>query len=178
MNRIISALGLAVALLAGCTSYQETSLQQIEAHPAAIMDQNVRVYYGGTVDTTAIASRTARERTGNHVIVRADSVVALRVTAIKYPLLWGGTSYEAKLYATQSPVTPLQVDLTGSSKVEVQQFSPTKTLIVMVGITLFAVVIYEGMKELGEEMGNEFGHAFFGGLFQPRDAPPSSAPSR
>jgi hypothetical protein len=78
-------LWLSVVLCAGCTSYQKTSLEEIETHPEKFVKKDVRVHYDGAVDTTVVAGRTLRERRGESHIVVPDSVVSLCVASINYP---------------------------------------------------------------------------------------------
>ena len=86
MKRIIRAAWSVIALLsAGCTSYQDVSLHQIESHPDKFIDKKVRVHFEV-----------------------ADSVVGMEITADRFPLLEGWTFADPKLYDTD-PEHPLTV---------------------------------------------------------------------
>jgi len=144
MKRSISIIVLVALLSAGCTSYYETSLQEIEAHPDQVAGKKVRVYYAEPVDSIAVMGQTARERFGTQRVIAApDSVVSLRVAAVHFPILAGASLSAPKVYGNSPDSTrPLEVDLTASRKVEVRRVSPGKTVLLVVGIVTIVEFIY------------------------------------
>src|SRR5262249_32347777 len=118
---------LVLVFLAACTSYQATSLHQIESHPDKFIDKKVRVHYDAACDSISVTGRSARGRQASHFAV-PDSVVGLQVTAVRFPLLEGWTFADPKLYDTD-PEHPLKVDLTGTREVEVYRFDPVRTVL-------------------------------------------------
>ena len=141
MKRITTGAWCLTALLcAGCTSYHETSLHQIEAHPDELIDKKVRVHYA-TPGITA-----------------PDSLVALRVAEVHYPVLRGETYFDPKLYSSPAPTRPLEATLTGSYRVEVKTFDPAKTALLLAGAVVIGFGIYAALQAMGEAMGDEFFH--------------------
>lgn len=139
MKRITRAAWCLTAFLcAGCTSYRETSLHQIEAHPEKLTDKNVRVNY-------ATPGHTA-----------PDSLVALRVAEVHYPVLQGETYFEPKLYSSPAPIRPIQATLTGSYRVEVQSFDPVRTALLVAGVAVVGFGIYAAFQAMGEAAAGDF----------------------
>ena len=127
MKRSISIILLVALLSAGCTSYYETSLQEIESHPDKFIDKKVRVHFAV-----------------------ADSVVGLEITAVRFPLLEGWTFADPKLYDTD-PEHPLTVDLTGTREVEVFQTDPVRTVLAIGAVALLVGAIYMAYRAAVEE---------------------------
>ena len=147
MKRIIRAAWAVIALLsAGCTSYQNVSLHQIESHPDKFIDKKVRVHYDSS-DSTTFTGRSARERYGTQKEFVPDSVVALRVASIKYPVLTGRPLSDSKT-ATVS----LQLNVEESRKVEVRGFSPKRLLVAAGAVALLFAAMYGAAQsfELGQ----------------------------
>ena len=144
MKRSISIILLVALLSAGCTSYYETSLQEIESHPDQIADKKVRVYYAAPSDSIAVMGQTARERFGTlRVVAAPDSVVSLRVAAVHFPILAGASLSAPKVYGNSPDSTrPLEVDVTASRKVEVRRVSSGKTVLLVGGIVFIYGFIY------------------------------------
>ena len=166
---------LAALLSAGCTSYQKTSLTEIESRPDKFVNKQVRAHYAASGDSIVVTGRTARARGAQAMIGLPDSSVALRVGVIRYPILSGKTGRTfsgATLYDTPESAQPVCLDLTGSRKVEVEEFSPARTLLLLAGITLIGIVIYQAVQEADDEMFQDL----FGGIYgEPngRVAPPA-----
>jgi hypothetical protein len=111
---------LAALLSAGCTSYQKTSLTEIESHPDKFVNKNVRVHYAASGDSIVVTSRTARARGAQAMIGLPDSSVALRVGAIRYPVLYGKS--------LKGSTRAVVVDVTNSRNVEVHGINWPLTL--------------------------------------------------
>jgi len=90
-----------------------------------------------------------------------DSVVSLRVAAVRFPILAGENLADSKLYGKPMPTHPLQVDLTGSRKVEVHGFSAGRTLVLVGGVALIALLIYAAAQSVP---GGDFHAGDFGGI--------------
>jgi len=125
--RAIRSWWLVALLSAGCTSYQNVSLHQIESHPDKFIDKKVRVHFAV-----------------------ADSVVGLEITAVRFPLLEGWTFADPKLYDTD-PEHPLTVDLTGTREVEVFQTDPVRTVLAIGAVALLVGAIYMAYRAAVEE---------------------------
>jgi len=125
--RAIRSWWLVALLSAGCTSYQNVSLHQIESHPDKFIDKKVRVHFAV-----------------------ADSVVGLEITAVRFPLLEGWTFADPKLYDTD-PEHPLTVDLTGTREVEVFQTDPVRTVLAIGAVALMVGAIYMAYRAAVEE---------------------------
>ena len=136
--RAIQSWWLVSLLCMGCTSYHETSLHQIEAHPDKLTDKKVRVHYTTPGITTP------------------DSVLALRVAEVRYPVLLGETCFDPKLYSNPAPTRALEATLNGSYRVEVQAFDPVRTTLLVAGVAVVGFGIYAGLQAMGEAMGDDF----------------------
>jgi len=151
MKRIIRALWSVIALLsAGCTSYQDVSLHQIESHPDKFIDKKVRVHFDVAGDSIDVVRRTLSEQHVTRRIAVADSVVGLEITAVRFPLLEGWTFADPKLYDTD-PEHPLTVDLTGTREVEVFQTDPVRTVLAIGAVALMVGAIYMAYRAAVEE---------------------------
>src|SRR5262245_22792856 len=125
--RAIQSWWLISLLCLGCTSYREASLHQIESHPEQLTDKKVVVHYAMPGITSP------------------DSLVALRVAEVRYPVLVGESFSDPKLYSNPEPIRPLQVPLAGTSRVEVLGFDAVKTTLLVAGIALVGLAIYAAM---------------------------------
>ena len=146
MKRSISIIVLVALLSAGCTSYQKTSLTDIQSHPEQLVHKDVRVHYDSS-DSTTFTGRSARERYGTQKEFVPDSVVALRVASIKYPVLTGRPLSDSKT-ATVS----LQLNVEESRKVEVRGFSSKRLLVAVGAAALLFAAMYGAAQsfELGQ----------------------------
>ena len=146
MKRIIQAAWSVIALLsAGCTSYQNVSLHQIESHPDQFIDKKVRVHFDVAGDSIDVVRRTLSEQHVTRRIAVADSVVGMEITAVRFPLLEGWTFADPKLYDTD-PEHPLTVDLTGTREVEVFKTDPVRTLLAIGAVALMVGAVYLAWK--------------------------------
>jgi len=171
--RAIRSWWLVALLSAGCTSYQETSLHQIESHPDKFIDKKVRVHYDAAGDSINLAGRTALERQVSRFPV-PDSVVGLQIEAVRFPVLEGWTFADPRLYDT-NPEDPLQVDLTGARKVEVYGTDPVRTFLAIAGVALVAAAIYAAVRAGSESAWDDWLH----GISHERlSAPPVGASPR
>ncbi len=144
--RAIRSWWLVALLSAGCTSYQKTSLTDIQSHPEQLVHKDVRVHYDSS-DSTRVTGRSARERYGTEKEFVPDSVVALRVVSIKYPVLTGRTFSDSK-----TPAVPLQLNVEESRKVEVRGFSSKRLLVGAGAVALLFAATYGAAQsfELGQ----------------------------
>ena len=162
MKRIIRALWSVIALLsAGCTSYQDVSLHQIESHPDKFIDKKVRVHFDVAGDSIDVVRRTLSEQHVTRRIAVADSVVGLEITAVRFPLLEGWTFADPKLYDTD-PEHPLTVDLTGTREVEVFQTDPVRTVLAIGAVALMVGAIYVAYRAAVEESVDDWLHELSG----------------
>ena len=162
MKRIIRALWSVIALLsAGCTSYQNVSLHQIESHPDKFIDKKVRVHFDVAGDSIDVVRRTLSEQHVTRRIAVADSVVGLEITAVRFPLLEGWTFADPKLYDTD-PEHPLTVDLTGTREVEVFQTDPVRTVLAIGAVALMVGAIYVAYRAAVEESVDDWLHELSG----------------
>jgi len=162
MKRIIRALWSVIALLsAGCTSYQDVSLHQIESHPDKFIDKKVRVHFHVAGDSIDVVRRTLSEQHVTRRIAVADSVVGLEITAVRFPLLEGWTFADPKLYDTD-PEHPLTVDLTGTREVEVFQTDPVRTVLAIGAVALMVGAIYVAYRAAVEESVDDWLHELSG----------------
>jgi hypothetical protein len=168
-------LCLAVALCAGCTSYQKTPVHEFETHPDKFVNKNVRVHYDGTVDSTVVSGRTASSRAGGPKVVVPDSVVSLRIASVNYPMLTGTTISEPKMYGQSQPLLPMQVSLQGSRRVDVHGLNAGRTALLFVGVVLFAAAIYGAAADFGDMGLGEAIAGAFGGMNQ-HSPPPGHPP--
>ena len=127
---------LAALLSAGCTSYQKTSLTEIESHPDKFVNKKVRVHYAASGDSIVVTGRTALARGAEAKIGLPDSLVALRVGAIRYPILFGKSLHGS--------TGAMVVDVTNSRKVEVHGINWRRTLIGVGVLALFVTAIFAG----------------------------------
>lgn len=128
---------LAALLSAGCTSYQKTSLTEIESHPDKLVDKKVRVHYAASGDSMVVTGRTARARAGREKIDAPDSLVVLRIAAVRYPLLTGES-----IYGSEKTLVP--VDVSTSRKIEVHGINWRRTMIGVGVAALFVTGILAG----------------------------------
>ena len=162
MKRIIRAAWSVIALLsAGCTSYQNVSLHQIESHPDKFIDKKVRVHFHVAGDSIDVVRRTLSEQHVTRRIAVADSVVGLEITAVRFPLLEGWTFADPKLYDTD-PEHPLTVDLTGTREVEVFQTDPVRTVLAIGAVALMVGAIYVAYRAAVEESVDDWLHELSG----------------
>jgi hypothetical protein len=162
MKRIIRAAWSVIALLsAGCTSYQDVSLHQIESHPDKFIDKKVRVHFHVAGDSIDVVRRTLSEQHVTRRIAVADSVVGLEITAVRFPLLEGWTFADPKLYDTD-PEHPLTVDLTGTREVEVFQTDPVRTVLAIGAVALMVGAIYVAYRAAVEESVDDWLHELSG----------------
>lgn len=145
ISRATLRLWWLIALLsAGCTSYQKTSLTEIESHPDKFIDKRVRVYYAAAEDSIDVTGLTGREGQGWGLEV-PGSVVPVQITAVRFPYLEGWTYSDPQLYDTH-PEHPLQVDLTHTRRIEVFKTDPFRTLLAVGGVAVVVMAIYAAMK--------------------------------
>jgi hypothetical protein len=180
LNRSLVALVVLTAMCGACTSYQKTSLSDIETHPEKFIDEKIRVHFDGTLDSTEMNNelgRSQRPGLGSPAARHAppDSVVSLRIAAIDYPILSGSTLAEPHMYGKPGPTFPLSVDVQNSRKVEVHGFSPGRTLLLLAGIAVVGSAVYAAVQNAEDEAWDVFA-GIFGGRYEP--ASPSSPPRR
>jgi hypothetical protein len=172
-------LWAAILFCAGCTSYHKTDPLEIASHPEKVTNQNVRVHFDGTIDSSVVSRRTARTRAGETRVVIPDSVISLHVKSVNYPMLIGetGDGGAARLYGTSEPVLPLQVSLDGSRKVEVHGFDAGRTIFLVFGVACLAAIIAGATSDTsGGDNGDLNGWltGIFGGIHQ--QSPPPHPP--
>jgi hypothetical protein len=136
--RAIRSWWLVALLSAGCTSYQKTSLTEIQSHPDKIVNKKVQVHYAASGDSMVVTGRTARARTGREKVDVPDSLVVLRVEAVRYPILTGES-----ISGWRKPI-PMVADVSNSRKLEVHAINWRLTMIGLGVTALFIAAMLSG----------------------------------
>lgn len=171
--RAIQSWWLIALLSAGCTSYQKTSLAEIQSHPDKLVDKDVRVHYDAA-DSVTVTRRSSRDRFGTEKQFTPDSVVAMRVTSVRYPVIAGQTVREAKIFGSANPIVPLRLNVEDSRKVEVRGFSVKKMLLGVCAAGLLFAAVYGATSSI------DIGPLFSGSMVMPLvpNPPPPTEPRK